>query len=479
MRDEEQSWYIMDLVRKGIPQLIGPSRNLALGLFLVLAMLIQALPAAAQVLGINPEKQFTIVHLEPDAVREEIRLTFSQPIPLEVIRYKLKLVPPAKIDWEKSTVSEEGVLTLKGAFKYGSHYFINLPDNFTYNRRTYVKTLNTFFLPDMLPGVEFVDHKSVIERDSRQLLQIQVRNLDRLVLDTIKVPPILLPLAVAAEQGSGDWQNFLSQLKDSLDELQGKGLLNEAPLKGLQPIFFTSPREDRQLFATQVQKNKPQAFSLPLTYRSDKETGAALLIRLLNPQRDDKPAGASQLFRLTDLGLTYKLGNQGLLLWVTSLKTGSPVCGAQVLAFTKDMQVFPLGQTDSDGVLTFENRELPGLNLRQTGSFNLVQQLVQYNQIAFLMAGTVDDVSFIAVQPQGNLTPESVWQTQTGQDIKNRRGFVFTDRGVYRPGEKVSFKGTVRQYQDGAIVTPGPGKYRFSITSPKGEEIFSRRRHPL
>ncbi len=201
-------------------------------------MLLQAWPAAAQVVGINPEKQFTIVNLEPDAVREEVRVTFSQPIPLEVIRYKLKLVPPVKINWEKSTVSEEGVLTLKGAFKYGSHYVINLPDNFTYNRRTYVRTLNTFFLPDMLPRVEFVDHKSVIERDSRQLLQIQVRNLDRLVLDTIKVPPILLPMAVAAEHGSEDWQNLLSQLKGGLDELQGKGLLNEAPLKGLHAYFF-------------------------------------------------------------------------------------------------------------------------------------------------------------------------------------------------------------------------------------------------
>ena len=71
------------------------------------------------------------------------------------------------------------------------------------------------------------------------------------------------------------------------------------------------------------------------------------------PQRHDKPAGASQLFRLTDLGLTYKFGNQGLLLWVTSLKTGSPVAGAQILAFTRDMEVFPLGQTNPDGVLTF------------------------------------------------------------------------------------------------------------------------------
>ena len=94
-------------------------------IFLVLALLLQVAGRGPGSRGFNPEKQFTIVHIEPDAVKEEVRITFSQPIPLDVIRYKLKLVPPVKINWEKSTVSEEGVLTLKGPFKYGSNYVIN------------------------------------------------------------------------------------------------------------------------------------------------------------------------------------------------------------------------------------------------------------------------------------------------------------------------------------------------------------------
>ena len=77
---------------------------------------------AGQVPGFNPEKQFTIVQIDPDAGKEEVRIVFSQPIPLEVIRPKLQLVPPVKINWEKSTVSDEGVLTLRGAFKFGSNY---------------------------------------------------------------------------------------------------------------------------------------------------------------------------------------------------------------------------------------------------------------------------------------------------------------------------------------------------------------------
>ena len=104
-----------------------------------------------------------------------------------------------------------------------------------------------------------------------------------------------------------------------------------------------------------------------------------------------------------------------------------------------------------------------------------MKRAVDHRQITFLMAGTTGDVSYIASQkPRVNLTPEGIWQVEAGEPVKNRRGYVFTDRGVYRPGEKVSFKGIVREYQDGAIVPPGQGKYRFVITSPKGEEIYAK-----
>ncbi len=228
MKGEKQGWFTRHIFRRMTRQ--GHLGKLISRSLLVMVLLLGAYPAAAQVAGqapgFNPEKQFTIVKIEPDAGKEEVRVIFSQPLPLEVIRPKLQLVPPVKINWEKSTVTDEGVLTLRGAFKFGANYVLNLPDTFTYNRRTYVKGLNSFFLPDMAPRAEFIDQKSVIERDSRQLLQVRVRNLDSLILEGIKVPPILLPMAVANEKGPGDWQNLLAQLKAGTEELipliQGK-----------------------------------------------------------------------------------------------------------------------------------------------------------------------------------------------------------------------------------------------------------------
>ena len=447
--------------------------------FLISLLLLGSPAGSSQALAFDPVRDFTITQIEPDAAREEVRLVFSQPVSLEALRPRLRLVPPVKIHWDKSSVSEAGVVTLRGAFKFGANYFVHLPENFTYNRRAYVKSRNTFFLPDMLPKIEFVDHKSVIERDSRQLLQVRVRNLERVRLEGLTVPPLLLPLVLAQEGGRGDGPDLARQLQAGLDELapllQGRsGWFGRSKLKEINPIFSAPPQEFRQLFTTRSDKNRPRAFSLPLTFRPGKETGALALLRLQDDSPGAKTVAATQLFRLTDLGLTYKIGQGGLLLWVTSMKTGAPVAGAQVLAFTRDLEVFPLGRTDADGVLTFSSNNLEGLSLKQAGRFGPVARTVHPAEITYLLAGTATDVSYISLAPQGHLPPERVWQAPAGEALKNRRGFVFTDRGVYRPGEKVSFKGTIREYRDGAITPPGVGQYRFVITSPKGEEVYAR-----
>jgi hypothetical protein len=441
-------------------------------------------PVGQHQAGFNPEKHFTIQGIESDLQKEEVKITFSHPLPLAAVRYRLKLLPRVKIDWQRSSMSDQGVLTLRGPFKFGTKNLVILPENFTYGRLTYVKTVNSFYLPDMLPRVEFVDSKSVIERDSRQLLNIRVRNLDNLMLEGIKIPPLLLPLALAFEKSPTDWQQFYSRLKTAADQVtpliqstpSSLGFFGSAEpsFKKAMSLFLSQPAEDKQLFSTQTQKNKPQAFSLPLNFRQGKETGAFELIRVKDNQGKAKAVTEPRLFRLTDLGLTYKLGDNSLLLWVTSLKDATPIPGAQILAFTKDLEVFPLGQTDNDGILTFTSKELEGLSLKRLGQFSPVKRQVSQQQIAFLMAGTPTDVSFMEIKPQGDLKPEGVWQIPAGETARSFRGQIFTDRGVYRPGEKINFKGAVREYFQNRIIPPEVSNCSFEITSPKGETVYSQ-----
>lgn len=430
-------------------------------------------PVAARTMGasaFNPEKHFTINKIEPVAEQEEVKIFFSQPVPLEVLQAYLRLLPRVKLDWNRSKVNPDGVLSLKGNFKYGAGHFVTLKDGAAVQGRTYVPTVTTFLMPNRPATVEFVGNKRVIERNSRQLLHVRVSNVDNLHLGQVRVPPLLLPQALAAEQSGADLKKILEELNAAASQVNP--LIKEK--KEYAP-FSGAPLEEHQLFPAGGEKNRVLAVSVPLSFRQNKEAGVLELIQVRDNREGSRAAAGPRLFRITDLGLTYKIGGQSLLLWVTSLKTGAPVSGVQVLAFTRQTEVFPLGQTDKDGILTFSPRELEGLSMKKLGSFTPVKRTVDKKDITFLVVGRGDDVSYIEVKPQGDLKPEDVWHVDSPEQPQNLKGVLFTERGVYRPGEKVFFKGTVREYRGGAIAPPQAKDCVFEVTNPRGEQVFVKK----
>lgn len=418
--------------------------------------------------GFDSQKEFTILRIEPDAAREEVRLFFSHPLPLEVLQAHLRFLPRLKVDWEASHLSPAGVLTLKGKFRFGRGYMVNLPEGLKVGGLTYKKTTHRFFLQDRLARVEFVDDKSVIERDSRQLLHVRAENAGRLLVQAVTVPPLLLPQVLAAEREGQAPKRLLALLTAAGEEL--------APLvRDRRPFsFFTAePRLDQQLFGVSLERNKPLAVSLPLTFRRDKAKGSLAYLRV----QDEGGGGAAhtppRLFRLTDLGLTYKVGDDRLLVWAASLSAGLPTAGVQILAFTRDLEVFSLGETGPDGILEFGGQEVSGLSLKQLGAFAPVKRRVAPEEVHLLLAGKGEDATYLAVQPQGNVQPARVWQAPAGSRARPLRGEVFTERGVYQPGDKVFFKGAVRQWQAGRITSPAGERAVFVVVNPKGETILN------
>jgi uncharacterized protein YfaS (alpha-2-macroglobulin family) len=428
----------------------------------------QATPRAPRAPEFDATKHFTIVKVEPNAMQEEVKVFFSQPLDLDSLRGNLRLLPRIKLDWQRITMSPQGVLTLRGAFRYATGYIITLPQTLRVGNKTYQQTVHTFYMPDRPPKVDFVGPQNVIERDSRQLLHVRAQNVNNLRFEGIRVPPLLLPLALAVEHSPADWPGLLAELKTATAAL--KPLL--AVHKDLAP-FVSPPLDERQLFPAAGEKNKPWAVSLPLSWRQGKEAGALELIRVANNEAGSAAASHPRVFEITDLGLTYKRSQQNLLVWVTSLKAGVPVAGVQVIGFTKDMEVFPLGQTNADGVLFCEPRNLSGLSLKDPKQPAAIKRAVDQGDLALLVAGTKDDVAFIQVLPQGNLKPQGIWQAKVGEKLRTLQGNIFTERGVYRPGEKVFYKAAVREYDQGRIFPPKDEVCSFELISPKGEQIFT------
>lgn len=169
--------------------------------------------------------------------------------------------------------------------------------------------------------------------------------------------------------------------------------------------------------------------------------------------------------QVTDLGVTARLGlNRGAVL-VTSLSTGKPVKGAQVyvvdnypyLSADELIEKWRYGgnETDEKGLAVFDFDE---------NAVNVYEDKVQNdynlkNRIIIVKTGD-DQVMF---QP----TSHNSWRSgvSTGQAYGVRspkqRTFMFVDRGLYKPGETVTFRGIDRDQVMGRIETH-KGSYRVS-----------------
>jgi alpha-2-macroglobulin len=486
--------------------------------------------AAEAPAALDPETQFSIVSIEPDADSRTVKVRFTLLVPFKVLRDHLKVYPSVDISWSESSYDDSGVLTLHGEFRYGERHVISLPDNLQVEGKAYVKTLNDFLMPDMPAAIQFIDGKTVIERDSRQMLHVRLQNVERVQFQGIRVPPLLLPLAVAAtgEEEPASWEETLTHLQSAAEKARALAGANPA----YKP-FLGVPFEEKQLFFTSLKKNTPHPFSIPLTFRKTKENGALELVRVsandlpsgksaslprsgkvpgeggnesaqLRPQPDPHPGGSgssqnagalpegseslpmeagdteegiaspTQLFRITDLGLTYKVSVKSLLVWSTSLRAGTPLKAVALLACTRALEVFPIGKTDDKGIYVYQPRQLDGLSLEQLGELSVVKRRVAIEDIAYLVAVQERDVSFIEVKPQGDIRPVDIQQL-SGEREEQRllKRHVFTERGIYRPGDTVFFKGTVREYRGGKITVPKGGQAGFEITDSQGEQVYS------
>lgn len=162
------------------------------------------------------------------------------------------------------------------------------------------------------------------------------------------------------------------------------------------------------------------------------------------------------LVQVTDTGLTVKKSAQDALVWATSLATGAPIAGASVWLIGADGEEIWRGETDASGVARVPNDALTGKKPR----------------VALASSGG-DDLAFVdlddwstRVDPYRFNIPYA-WDPAA--DIV--RGFVFTERGIYRAGEKVFVKGFLR-YDRGRTLEPPPGRrVEVTVTDALGEAL--------
>ena len=171
----------------------------------------------------------------------------------------------------------------------------------------------------------------------------------------------------------------------------------------------------------------------------------------------------SSIVQVTNLGITVKDSPQNTLIFVTRLDTGAPVAGARVSIVRTDNSTFWSGATAADGTAL-----APATRLRDPED---------WWKFAFIVTAEKDgDVAYAGSDWNEGLSP---WEFGTGLDLHEStpllRGTVFSDRGVYRPGEEVHLKAILRHNApDGVRLLPAATPVFVTVRDSQNRVVDER-----
>lgn len=274
------------------------------------------------------------------------------------------------------------------------------------------------YIPDRTPTVHFTGKSYVLPSRGQQGIPVVSVNTDKVEVEVYRIGD--RSLANALNEG-----NFNRQLEgyeiSTLRERTGaevyKGIL-DVTTKLNEEITTAFPVSDA------IGQLQPGAY--------------VMVARPAGVSTEDYVARATQWFIVSDMGLTAFSGSDGIHAFVRSLASANPLSGASVRLVARNNEILATAKTDANGYLRFE----PGVTRGQGGM-----------QPAILVAenGT-GEYAFLDLQANAfDLSDRGV----AGRDDPGPiDGYLYTERGVYRPGEDVNVTALTRDSAGIATMLP-------------------------
>ncbi len=181
---------------------------------------------------------------------------------------------------------------------------------------------------------------------------------------------------------------------------------------------------------------------------------------------------------VTDLTMIDKTTRDGeLLIYTVDRKTGEPRPGAQV-EIVKEKKTVASGVTDNQGILrTKIDQKKPAAN-NDNGEGG--EGDGEANAAAAAPQETDSESLLILAKQSNNFAISDLGSFYFGGyedegDAGNIKGYIYTDRPVYRPTHTVSFKGIVRAVdENGAYKAVTDDTVNVTIEDPNGANIFTK-----
>ncbi len=344
---------------------------------------------------------------------------FSNPVaPRELVK-NLRVQPQVKVpewyaedDYQTTTIYLN--LPLKARTAYQVALGPELQDEFGYRLGAPIQ--KTFTTTDFSPAMSMPTGQGILEARGDLLLPVGLLNLDRLRVRMALIDPEKLVPLLKADKAFWSDEAYSPPGGFQVDE-------------EWKPQVPLNQRVDRPLDLRRV--------------LGGRQTG--LVYVQVQARKGEDSWDRRILVQVTDLGLTGKFSAENSVLWTTSLGQGQPRGDLRLEVRDQGNKVVWSGRSDAQGLA-----QAPGwaeLGLPRESAWSTPEQYV------FVREG--DDLAFLDSTGSGGISPWDfdlpyVWNPAS----RIYAARAFTERGLYRAGEQVHFKGTVRRSTGGQWVIP-------------------------
>jgi uncharacterized protein YfaS (alpha-2-macroglobulin family) len=361
-----------------------------------------------------------------------IVVTFSTPVPGAEVLRRVRIVPAVAFV-VRDTLEQSPTWTLEATLKPRSSYGVFVDSALTdvFGQRVGSGPHRVVTTTGYAPSVDHPYGRMLVERTGYRTIAVRHVNVDTLLVSLAPVPESLESQVLRAY----GW-NF--------DELWAK----LAPGVTTRSIFVAG--ESDRPFVTGVR--------LPAYNAARAATPTLTAVRVTRnglPESSGpgyRPRLAVAVVQVTDLGVHARIGVEEGVVWVTGVNDGQPRPGAQVTLYDTKGHTRATATTDREGLA-----RLSGFKVDTARDEEGRRYYGGFDGYVAAKLGTDRAVTAVSAYDE-DLSP---WRFNVrgawGDTRVPAAAAVFTERGIYRPGETVYAKAIVRTGPLGALKPPAKG----------------------
>ncbi len=361
-----------------------------------------------------------------------ILLSFSNPVSFDELVKHVRFIPEVTLSQEYSYESQE--FTISPNFEPNTQYSMVIDTDLTdrYGNALEKEAAYTFKTSDYAPYLTMPSGRMISEAYLGPRFPIKIMNVFQ------------APFEMQAYRTPED-------------------ILKAAKAMAQHDFTVEDPDVSRD-YLPDIIRNKTamMPFDLSEVLHPGEETGIIGLTMSFQTCNDEERDYRSLIF-LTEMSVTAKFSALNNLFWVTKLQDSSPVAEAEIGLYDANQRFLWQGTTDADGFL-----ETPGwkeLGMKVTDSWD--------QPWVFALVRSGDDQVVIHSRDG-----TGIWPYRFGIDYRENSehvtsdGYIFTERGVYRPGEEVRIVGIARDKDGTDFMVPEFAEVEVTINDPAGKELF-------